>query len=54
MWIDEKVAEALEHAVAIVAWKRERLRVQYPDKSRQAAFVRTLRPSLGIGSCEKK
>src|SRR3989442_1211200 len=41
--VDEDIPEALEHAVAVVAGKRQRPRLDDPDKSGQPTFVRAVR-----------
>src|SRR3990172_107139 len=52
--VHHEIAETLEHAVAIVARKRKRLRVQYPDKSRQAPLVGAIGPPLCVGRGEEE
>src|SRR3990170_4227841 len=52
--VHHEVSETLEHAVAIVARKCERLCVQYPDKSRQAPLVGAVGPPLCVGCGEEE
>src|SRR6185503_7401873 len=52
--VDEEIAEALEHAVAVVARKRQRLRIHHADKAGPAALVRAVRAALRVGGGEEE
>ena len=52
--VDEQVAEALEHAVAVVAGERERRLVDHADESGPPALVRAVRAALRVGGGEEE
>src|SRR5260221_15242 len=47
--VDEQIAEAAEHAVAVVARKRELGLAGHADEAGRPAFVRAVGPSLVVG-----
>jgi hypothetical protein len=52
--VDQHVAEALEHAVAVVTGEGQRVRVDHPHEAGAAALVRAVRASLGIGGGQEE
>src|SRR5258705_5445765 len=52
--VDEEIAEALEHAVAIVARKRQRLRTHHADEAGPPDLVRALRAAFRVGGGEEE
>ena len=52
--VDEEIAEALEHAVAVVAGKRQRLRIHHADEAGPPALVRAVRAALRVGGGEEE
>src|SRR5687768_12932846 len=52
--IDPDIAQAAEHAVAVVAWERQLVRRGNAHKTRQAALVGALRPAVLIRRGEEK
>src|SRR4051812_45180588 len=52
--VDQDVARGQVHAVAVVAGKGQRVRVQHTDEARLAALVGAGRPALGVGCREEE
>ena len=54
MRVDRDIAEALEHAVAVVIGKHQLVRCRDAHEAGRAALVRTVRSPLGVGGREEK
>ena len=52
--IDEQVAEALEHAVAVVVGKRQLAGARHAHETRRAALERAVGPAFGVGGGDEE
>ena len=52
--IDQQIAEALEHAVAVVIGKRQFGVRRHAHKARRAALERAVRPAFGVGGGDEE
>src|SRR5215207_4528767 len=52
--VDQNIAEALEHAVAVIVGKGQFRRARNPDEARHAALEGAIGTSLGVGGRKKE